>query len=122
MSAQPAGDVRELSMSEALNEALRQEMERDASVFAIGEDIGMHGGLFGVTAGRSLRSVRAWRLISSTTCCSVSTIIERPNMRFRCASGTIPLRKPLSWTVPLTSCRRALNLLSISPASTMTLS
>ncbi len=51
MSAQPAGDVRELSMSEALNEALRQEMERDASVFAIGEDIGMHGGLFGVTAG-----------------------------------------------------------------------
>ena len=38
-------------MAEALNEALREEMERDPGVFVIGEDIGMHGGLFGVTAG-----------------------------------------------------------------------
>jgi pyruvate dehydrogenase E1 component beta subunit len=43
--------VKELTMAEALNEALREEMERDPSVFVIGEDIGMHGGLFGVTAG-----------------------------------------------------------------------
>jgi pyruvate dehydrogenase E1 component beta subunit len=38
-------------MAEALNEALLEEMERDPTVFVIGEDIGMHGGLFGVTAG-----------------------------------------------------------------------
>lgn len=50
---QPATEaaVKERTMAEALNEALREEMERDASVFVIGEDIGMHGGLFGVTAG-----------------------------------------------------------------------
>ena len=36
-------------MSEALNEAIREEMQRDPGVFVIGEDIGMHGGLFGVT-------------------------------------------------------------------------
>lgn len=49
--AAPRDAARELTMSEALNEALREEMERDPTVFVIGEDIGMHGGLFGVTAG-----------------------------------------------------------------------
>ena len=44
-----AAATRQLTMSEALNEAIRQEMRRDAGVFVIGEDIGMHGGLFGVT-------------------------------------------------------------------------
>jgi pyruvate dehydrogenase E1 component beta subunit len=43
--------VRELSMVAALNEALGEEMERDQSVFVIGEDIGVQGGLFEVTAG-----------------------------------------------------------------------
>ena len=38
-------------MAEALNEALREEMAARRGVFVIGEDIGMHGGLFGVTAG-----------------------------------------------------------------------
>ena len=43
--------VRELTMSEALNEALREEMTRDSSTLVIGEDIGAHGGLFKVTQG-----------------------------------------------------------------------
>ena len=38
-------------MSEALNEALHGEMERDPGVFVIGEDIAQIGGLFQVTAG-----------------------------------------------------------------------
>jgi acetoin:2,6-dichlorophenolindophenol oxidoreductase subunit beta len=42
---------RELTMSEALNEALREEMERDPATIVIGEDIGGLGGLFQVTAG-----------------------------------------------------------------------
>ncbi len=42
---------RELTMSEALNEALTLEMARDPSVFVIGEDIAAIGGLFQVTAG-----------------------------------------------------------------------
>jgi Pyruvate/2-oxoglutarate dehydrogenase complex, dehydrogenase (E1) component, eukaryotic type, beta subunit len=36
---------------QALNEALRQEMERDEKVFIIGEDVGQFGGCFGVTQG-----------------------------------------------------------------------
>ena len=36
---------------QALNDALRQEMERDKNVFIIGEDVGKFGGCFGVTQG-----------------------------------------------------------------------
>ncbi len=36
---------------QALNEALRQEMERDPEVFILGEDVGQFGGCFGVTQG-----------------------------------------------------------------------
>jgi pyruvate/2-oxoglutarate/acetoin dehydrogenase E1 component len=36
---------------QALNEALRQEMERDPNVFIMGEDVGQFGGCFGVTQG-----------------------------------------------------------------------
>jgi len=44
-------ELRELTMAEALNEALHQEMEADPGVFVIGEDIATMGGLFQVTAG-----------------------------------------------------------------------
>ena len=43
--------MRELTMSEALNEALHEEMERDDGVFVVGEDIAQFGGLFQVTTG-----------------------------------------------------------------------
>jgi 2-oxoisovalerate dehydrogenase E1 component len=42
---------RELSFTEALNEALAQEMARDDSVFIMGEDVGATGGIFTVTKG-----------------------------------------------------------------------
>ncbi|MDP7233859.1 MAG: dehydrogenase E1 component subunit alpha/beta [Alphaproteobacteria bacterium] len=42
---------RELSFPEALNEALTQEMERDESVFLMGEDVGETGGIFTVSKG-----------------------------------------------------------------------
>jgi pyruvate/2-oxoglutarate/acetoin dehydrogenase E1 component len=46
----PAGvPVKELSMQEAIREALREEMLRDERVFLMGEDIAKHGGAFGVT-------------------------------------------------------------------------
>ncbi len=44
----PAGG-RMLSYGRAINEAIRQEMERDESVFILGEDVGKIGGIFGVT-------------------------------------------------------------------------
>ena len=37
--------------AEALNAALREEMERDPTVFVFGEDIATYGGVFKVTAG-----------------------------------------------------------------------
>lgn len=40
-----------LTYSQALREALREEMRRDETVFLLGEDIGIHGGAFGVTKG-----------------------------------------------------------------------
>ena len=51
MTASPDVDVRELTIAQALNEALREEMERDPGVFVIGEDIAALGGLFQVTEG-----------------------------------------------------------------------
>jgi acetoin:2,6-dichlorophenolindophenol oxidoreductase subunit beta len=43
--------MREISYMEALREAMRQSMEKDERVFLIGEDIGIYGGAFGVSAG-----------------------------------------------------------------------
>jgi pyruvate/2-oxoglutarate/acetoin dehydrogenase E1 component len=40
-----------VTMLEAIREALWEEMERDANVFVIGEDIGVYGGAFKVTEG-----------------------------------------------------------------------
>jgi pyruvate/2-oxoglutarate/acetoin dehydrogenase E1 component len=40
-----------VTYSEALNEALREEMDRDEDVFVVGEDLGDYGGLFRVTKG-----------------------------------------------------------------------
>lgn len=47
-------DERIITYSAALNEALREEMARDSSVFVLGEEIGVWGGgggVFGVTKG-----------------------------------------------------------------------
>ena len=41
--------TRELTLSEALREAIAEEMRRDSSIFFMGEDIGVYGGAFGVS-------------------------------------------------------------------------
>jgi pyruvate dehydrogenase E1 component beta subunit len=43
--------TRRLSTSKAMVEAIAQEMERDPSVFYLGEDVGAYGGIFGSTTG-----------------------------------------------------------------------
>ena len=45
------GVTRELHYTEALNEALHQEMERDERVILMGEDVGETGGIFQVSKG-----------------------------------------------------------------------
>ena len=43
--------MREVSFSEAIREAMIEEMHRDPSVFLMGEDVGTFGGVWGVSAG-----------------------------------------------------------------------
>ena len=43
--------TRRLSTSKAMVEAIAQEMERDPSVFYMGEDVGAYGGIFSSTTG-----------------------------------------------------------------------
>ncbi|MDD3840008.1 MAG: alpha-ketoacid dehydrogenase subunit beta [Clostridia bacterium] len=43
--------MREVTYWQALNEALREEMDRDPSVFILGEDVAIYGGAYGVTRG-----------------------------------------------------------------------
>ena len=59
MRPAPERAQRELTMSEALNEALHEEMERDPGVFVIGEDIAQLGGPVPGHRGGLLDRVRA---------------------------------------------------------------
>jgi pyruvate dehydrogenase E1 component beta subunit len=43
--------TRQLSMSEAINEAIRLEMRRNPEIILLGQDIGAYGGTFGVYKG-----------------------------------------------------------------------
>ncbi len=40
-----------MSFAQALNNAHKLEMERDPNIYIAGEDVGVYGGIFGVTAG-----------------------------------------------------------------------
>src|SRR2546425_7325004 len=50
-SVVPTTEERVLTYAQALNEALQEEMARDAAVVLLGEDIGDFGGVFTVTRG-----------------------------------------------------------------------
>lgn len=43
--------MRELTYAQAIREAMTLEMRRDENVFLMGEDVGIYGGAFGVSAG-----------------------------------------------------------------------
>ena len=40
-----------MTFAQALNDAHKVEMERDPKIYVAGEDVGVYGGIFGVTAG-----------------------------------------------------------------------
>lgn len=40
-----------MTFGQALNEAIKIEMQRDPNIYVAGEDVGVYGGIFGVTAG-----------------------------------------------------------------------
>ncbi len=43
--------MRELTYAQAIREAMTLEMRRDENIFLMGEDVGLYGGAFGVSAG-----------------------------------------------------------------------
>ena len=43
--------MREISYSEAIREAMSEEMRKDSTVFLMGEDVGTFSGVWGVSAG-----------------------------------------------------------------------
>jgi pyruvate dehydrogenase E1 component beta subunit len=49
----PAGgqEAREMTFAEAIAETLREAMRRDPTIYVMGEDVGLHGGVFRCTAG-----------------------------------------------------------------------
>ncbi|HEX6539783.1 MAG TPA: alpha-ketoacid dehydrogenase subunit beta [Candidatus Dormibacteraeota bacterium] len=49
---------------QAIRDGIRDEMERDPSVFVIGEDVGAKGGVFGVTEGLQ-KEFGEWRVLDS---------------------------------------------------------
>ena len=53
IAAPPSAGTKVMTYAEALNEALREEMRRDPTVFVMGEDVAIWGGggVFGVTKG-----------------------------------------------------------------------
>jgi len=51
MSVRTASKHRTMTYCQAINEAYREEMQRDPSVYLIGEDVGRWGNLFGASKG-----------------------------------------------------------------------
>lgn len=56
--------MKEITYLEAIKEALNEEMARDASVFILGEDVGVYGGAFRVTEGLS-NKYGEWRILDT---------------------------------------------------------
>jgi pyruvate/2-oxoglutarate/acetoin dehydrogenase E1 component len=50
-TTEASAETRLLTTSKAMVEGIAQEMERDSSVFVMGEDVGPYGGIFGSTEG-----------------------------------------------------------------------
>jgi len=51
LPTEPAAGSRRLSTAKAMQEAIAQRMDRDDSVFVMGEDVGPYGGIFSSTSG-----------------------------------------------------------------------
>ena len=56
--------MRQIAYSQALVEAMREEMLRDKNVFLFGEDIGLYGGAYGATRGL-FQEFGEWRVIDT---------------------------------------------------------
>ena len=57
-------EMRVISYSQALVEAMREEMQRDPRVFVMGEDVGLYGGAYGATRGL-YQEFGEWRVLDT---------------------------------------------------------
>lgn len=57
-------NMRQIAYSQALIEAMREEMLRDQRVFLMGEDIGLYGGAYGATRGL-FQEFGEWRVLDT---------------------------------------------------------
>ncbi len=57
-------NMRQIAYSQALVEAMREEMLRDPRVFVMGEDVGLYGGAYGATRGL-YQEFGEWRVIDT---------------------------------------------------------
>jgi pyruvate/2-oxoglutarate/acetoin dehydrogenase E1 component/TPP-dependent pyruvate/acetoin dehydrogenase alpha subunit len=59
-----AGSMRQISYAQALQEAMREEMQQNPNVFIMGEDVGLYGGAYGAT--RDLyKDFGDWRVLDT---------------------------------------------------------
>jgi len=56
--------MREISYAEAIQEALREEMNANPKVFVMGEDVGLYGGAYGATRGL-FEEFGQWRVLDT---------------------------------------------------------
>ena len=56
--------MRQISFAQALQEAQREEMQRDPRVFIMGEDVGLYGGAYGATRDLS-KEFGDWRVLDT---------------------------------------------------------
>jgi len=57
-------NMRQITYAQALQEAMREEMNRDKNVFLLGEDIGLYGGAYGATRGL-VEEFGHWRVLDT---------------------------------------------------------
>ncbi len=57
-------NMRQITYSQALIEAMREEMLRDSGVFIMGEDVGLYGGAYGATRGL-WQEFGEWRVLDT---------------------------------------------------------
>ena len=71
--AQTQVQTRQITLTQGLNEAMREEMRRDERVFIMGEDI--QKGVYGASGG--------WRLSSGQNACGIAHCRKTPSLVLR---------------------------------------
>jgi hypothetical protein len=82
------GVLLQITVRDALNEAMREEMRRDKDVFILGEEVGQYNGAYKVWRSPSLGGTCVERMgwaflfaISLSVCCLFMPVVNRPGKK-----------------------------------------